>query len=263
MLIENRPNWKMYECDGALPMEKKFFSNINRINTEFTYLCGDGLLPNLELICNTLNENADKDFICLIKKGIIFHKNYLKMIKIKDKKIKFSKLFYFLTFCGGSLVKTSLLKNSLVEEIDFNSNFLYPITILNNVNFDAKYTFAVGDFFQISKLKKQSTWFDKESIVNIRTLNYVKSVFLLKTDYDDIKPYILKSNYDKVFSLKNLLRYKKAEVFDLKIYKKYMRYYKMCGYNIISLYIVCFIPMRVIKIISKFRMFIKLCLKKH
>lgn len=243
-LIENKENWEIVKCDKSLAMEQKLFNNVHRIQTPYAYVCGDGLLPNLEKITELINDNENKDLLILVKTNSIFHENFLKMSKIKNEKEKLAKLFYFLTFCGGSIVKTELLQDSLVNEIDFNSNFLYPITVLNNLHrhFNDNYIFAIGDYYDFSPLKKESTRFDKESIVYVWTLNYVKSVFLLNKEYDDLRPYILNSKYDNKFSFKFLLIYKYKGVFDYKIYKKYSYYYKICGNSWFKLYLVKLIP---------------------
>ena len=90
------------------------------------------------------------------------------------------KLFYFLTFAGGSIVKKYLFNFNFRP--DFKSNFLYPVAILNNLQEKCVIQWVVSDnVYYMNPLKKRSTWMNSNDIVEIRTKNYVKSIFLLSS----------------------------------------------------------------------------------
>lgn len=247
MAYKNFNNIKFYFYDKSFSMEDKLKDVYSLIDTEYTYLCGDGVIPNFELIFNCISHDF-QDIFVLIPKKTIFYKQYRKCESEID---KIKKLFYFLTFAGGSIVKTSLF--SFNVDYKFKSNFLYPITIMNNLKSTERISYEIGNFYKTNPLKKKSTWMNKEDLVKIWTENYCKSIFLLNDNYDFLKPCLIKKHYDNKFSFLSLLSYKVNGIFEFKIYKKYFGYFKLQGYKIAKIYLVRIIPTFLLLILKKIK----------
>lgn len=235
-------NIKFFDFPETFMMEDKISSIAQyKILSDYCYLCGDGILPNLEYIYNLLLIHNFSLFV-MVKQNSIFFNEYKKCKNKNDLRVR---LFYFLTFCGGSIVKTKLF--NFEHNLNFKSNFLYPITILNNLEDMNDIYWDVGNQFEFSYLKKKSTWMNREETVQIWTINYIKSIFSLNDRYDDIKPLLITSKFDKKFSFKNLIFYKINDCFDINVFKKYYYYYKLEKNSILLLYIVKFIPLKLLQ----------------
>ena len=92
---------------------------------------------------------------------------------------------------------------------------------------------------------------NSNDVVEIWTVNYVKSIFLLSNRYDSIKPLLIKNNDDKKFTIKALGIYKTIGCFDINVFRKYSGYYRMCGHSYLNIIIVYLIPTLVFKILFK------------
>lgn len=243
----NFKNLRFFWFDKTKTMEEKIFSISSSIKSKYVYLCGDGVLPNISNICRLIEEKNDDVYIIYPKKSH-FYKVFLNNQLEKCKK---EKIFYFLTYCGGSIVKRELFQLNL-SDVPFKSNFCYPVAILNNLKNLDNVSFNCGDFYSFSPLKKKSTWYNSESIFAIWTQNYIKSIFLLNSNYDDMKPAFIRSVRDcQAFSYRFLLIYKRHKCLDINFFKKYKGYFLMTGYKTFRIYLIYyFVPTFAIRFLS-------------
>ena len=232
-------------------IEDKIKSTVNLVKTEFVYICGNGILPNFQRLISLLKE-CDYDVMILLPNNS-FGKRYKKCKTVEERKFS---LFYFLTFIGGSIIKINLIKN--IVEIKQNINFLYPVTIMNNLDEKSRITYCVGPFYQANAKKKKSTWENAHDLLNVWCIDYCKSIFLLDSRFDDLKPFLLKANFDGVFTFRKLLHYKVSGIFDLKLFKKYIGWYKLEGNCTLKLYLTYFTPIFLLRFLKSLKSFLKL-----
>lgn len=245
--------------DSSFTMEDKIKAISNKIDTAYVYLCGDGVIPNLDSAYNIIYQN-EFDITILVNKKMPFYKVYCRNCSRHSLD---DKLFYFLTFAGGSIVKKYLFNFNFRP--DFKSNFLYPVAILNNLQEKCVIQWVVSDnVYYMNPLKKRSTWMNSNDIVEIRTKNYVKSIFLLSSKYDSLKPSLVRNNDDKKFSFRSLVNYKANGCFDKKAFIEYKDYFKMCGHSYFKIEVISLLPKGCLRFCLKIKDLVKnVCRKKH
>lgn len=236
---------------SSMDVDEKTIKSLCLANGKYVMLCGDGIIPNIPKIINSISNSDDFEVILLysnmlnsMNKYFINFKNY---DAIYDKNTFFKYHFYQASLYGGTICK-----KTLIERIDIpnsiskygNKNFIYPCILVEYSN--GPYLVLNGQFLMSNKFKGSPGWITGRNALQVWIENFPKSIKLLDKYLSiDTINYIIKNNgkYTGFLTFKGLCWFKSTNNYNLKLffhYKEELLKYSNC--NKISLLFIALFP---------------------
>ncbi len=251
---KNRINYFRYP--SSMNGDDKTHYALSHAEGEYTYLIGDGILPDFEKLERFLKSNAyeNYDVIGVFGDGFRYNKHnkqaYNKgdvIYKETDQDALLINHMVCFTLYGVSIVRQEVIKyidkENLFSKFSLNGrySFAYCCSLFESIK--AK-NYNVGiSFSELWKInpKKTGNWAHGENFYRIFYVEFLSDIDSLSYK-DEMKNEALKNIGKYHFSYHGIVRYRLKNVFTIKLLKKYKPYVKRINNHYWFMWLVAFIP---------------------
>ena len=260
-------NLKYYRYSD-INVDVKTILALQKCNTEYAFLCGDGVIFNIEKCGErVLSAITSKyDVIELYDEATPKHYNYYNALEKKykkqdiiydDIKTHFVENIWHMPYYGGSIVKVEVFKNASMEQMKqiIGLGFVYPYMIYSFPYKDYHAIVMGGDFHIRNPHKKMAIWEStQKSGIKIWAKNFPETINHLPSEYDSIKErtIILAEKTLGYLTLKGLINLRLIDNYNYKILKQYkeeLKKYAACG--LFVQYVIAITPKFMFRILRK------------
>jgi len=240
-------NLKYYKYED-IDVDVKTVVALQNCSTEYVFLCGDGVILNLEktgkVILDAIQEGFD--IIELYDETTPKHYNYYRSLseKYSDDKIVYEEIIkhfmdnvWHMPYYGGSIVKSKVFKYAKLEQMEavIGLGFVYPYMIYNYPYKNFKAVVLGSDFHIRNPYKKMAIWAStQKSAIKIWAHNFPTTINNLAEQYNTYKlsTIMYSEKILEYLTFRGLLYLRAIDNFNLKILKQYkheMKTYATCG----------------------------------
>ena len=265
-------NVEYYRYDSNTNVDLKTILALQKVNTKYAYLCGDGILINPNMLSKIYEQiNKDYNLIELYDKSVPRHFEYYQNVLkgrsellYKDVIKHFNDNFWHMPFYGGSIVLTKVFKEINIDSLinkPYNG-FVYSYFIYNYFSNHCFKAVVLGDDFLFNNIyKTESGWVKNKQLFSVWIDNFDDCVNSLPAIYDRNKKKAIYNMgvYTTFFTAKQLLRFKATDNYNYRLYKKYKsKIFERSNSSKLGLFVVAIIPNWPFKIMRKLKLkFIK------
>lgn len=275
-IIEKSPLFKkniFYQKYENIDVDLKTILLLNNIDTKYVYLCGDGVLLNLDFFDKIytyllkdidileLYDDADDGHIGYYNE--LKHKYKTEEIEYKSILSHFSENYWHMPYYGGSIVKSNLFSQFNPSNMSdlIGCGFVYPYMIYTSLACkDVDILVIGGKLINLNPLKKSSIWLKKGNGLKIWIDNYNQAINSLPSFYDNEKNDVIKTTGKRTrfFTLKGLLGFRAYNNINLKLLRKYKNELRfLTGFSSITLFVISIFPKFILRIVRNLRRKIK------
>lgn len=190
---------------------------------EYVYLCGDGLIINMEYILQLIEKYRSEEW-----DAIHFCRSLeTEIITFNSGKEFAYKCGWYVTYYGATILSTRLLGKIDFQELlrSFrNTGFLIWIGIFSGLAYNNIRVVAIKEFpVKDNPYKKVNSSYQPGRFMEFWVRNWAKAVESLPPYYDGIKDYLCKDIGEKLnlYGFDNLIRLRHSDNYDKDIFSRY------------------------------------------
>lgn len=263
-LCNNKELITYIRCDANMDIDYKTILCLDNIEEEYVWLCGDGIIPNIDMVNSIVNKYISDGVDILHFFGhnkmneAYMEKNGFSneiIYKGKDRKAFFKDFFWSLGCYGISITKKSIINNIDKNEVIrkyVGKNFVYPAIMFEAIlKIDEPLCVVLHhNCFTANKMKKTNTWKQDKTAIKIFSKHIVATIQNLPDYYNEYKNTVIKEFCinNQFLTVAGLYRWRSEGLYDIKEFFKYYRYLKqVTGLSFFKLCIIAITPKKSIK----------------
>lgn len=256
--------------DPDISPNDKIVYAMNTVEAEYVWLCGDGGIPNVDLVYDILLKEFSK------KTDVIhfFGKNqaniaYKKKIGMEDeivytdeeKREFFRDFWWSLAWWGVTIINKRIIKNANFGEIIEKSekaSFFYPTGICCSVQSLSNVRCLVihHNCFTANRKKIASSWRKEGQVIEIWSRTTVLTIEAMPEYFDKYKRHVMENSWlnNNFLTTRGLLDWRSNNLYNIQDYKLYKEYLTITSQkNRFTLYCIARLPKKFCKWLLRFK----------
>ena len=220
-------------CDPDMPPDSKSILAVKECRTEYLWILGDGLIPEIDTVLETIPFENGFDIIHLVDLDARDTRRYYRQSGLPlsseytDAAAFFRDYFWTGTFMGALIIRRSYFQRILdPERIEkyLGSGFAIICAVLDVACTEPFYCLVKAMHYYTPNPKKlSSAWMGSTEIFDLWAVNMPKSINCLPSSLSQWKPYVISTTAvrNQFLSRRGLIRWRGKGLFDREILQRY------------------------------------------
>lgn len=267
---ENSEFVHFFRCAPDITADEKAVFALTSVDADYLWLCGDGMIPNVDLVYDILREQFSKqtDIIHFFgkNKANIAYKEKIGMgdeiVYTDEGKKEFFRDFWWSIACWGITV----ISKRIIQNIDFDEmvkkygdkNFFYPTVICCSLQSlsDVRCLVIHHNCFTANRKKSSSTWKRKGQVIVIWSKNTVLTIDAMPEYFDKYKKHVMENCWlnNNFLTTWGLISWRSDDFYNIQEYRLYKEYLTTVSRkNRMTLYCIARLPKKLCKCLIRLR----------
>lgn len=246
-------------------VDLKTFLCLKNCQTKYVFLCGDGVILNLNEIYSKIHSFMKQDYDLIEfyddinKKHINYYydlaRQYDKNEIVYDNlKLHVMDNYWHMPYYGGTIVKSEIFKKIVQDDVSnlIGTGFIYPYMICAYMDINAKSVVLGGSYLIENIRKKAAIWLNNGMAVKIWAKQFPEVIEILPEEFNDIKRELILNSEKRLqfITFKGLCYFRVNNNYNLKIYNEFKK--ELSRYsplNKLTMCIIAIFPKWILRII--------------